>query len=99
MSEAKAAQGRFPSLEKLTLAEALSDSFYLDFITADLGAYLARNPRCAACNYRNRCMGGRRGRATLEGSADLMAPDPDACLLFRGGYYDRARELIESIGA
>ena len=95
MSETGLAQERFPLLGELTLAEALSDSVYLDFITTNLAAYLERNPRCAACEYRNRCMGGCRGRAVQEsGVAGMMGPDPDACLLFKGGYYDRAQEAI-----
>lgn len=40
-------------------------------------------------------MGGCRGRAALAtGGADLMGPDPDACLFFKGGYYDRVKELL-----
>jgi len=66
----------------------------------NLTAYLARNPGCATCEFKNRCMGGCRGRAALAtGGADLMTPDPDTCLLFRGGYYDRARELVERTSA
>ena len=96
MSETDAAQERFPVLGELTLAEALTDSAYLDFVTTNLSAYLARNPRCASCEYRNRCMGGCRGRAALAtGGVDMMAHDPDACLIFRGGYYDRVRKVIE----
>ena len=96
MSEVDAAQERFPVLGELTLREALSDSAYMDFITKNHAAYLALNPTCASCEYRNRCLGGCRGHAALAtDGADLMAPDPDACLLFRGGYYSRMREIIE----
>lgn len=96
MSETEILQERFPLLGDVTLPEALSDSGYLDFIRADLGVYLAQNPGCALCEYKNRCMGGCRGRAALAtGGANMMAPDPDTCLLFKGGYYDRVRELIE----
>jgi len=99
MSETAALQERFPTLGELTLAEALSDSGYLDFITTDHGAYLAHNPGCASCEFKNRCMGGCRGRAALAaGGANMMAPDPDACLLFKGGYYDRVQKIIGGLG-
>ena len=95
MSETDFTQQRFPMLGDMTLAQALSDSAYLDFITTDLAAYLESNPQCASCEYRNRCMGGCRGRgAQATEGADLMARDPDACLLFTGGYYDRAKKLV-----
>lgn len=98
MSETAAAQQRFPSIGEMTLAEALSDSSYLGFITSSFASYLASNPRCDACEYRNRCMGGCRGRAALAtGGTDLMGPDPDACLFFKGGYYDRVKELLGAV--
>lgn len=96
MSEAAAAAGRFPLVGDMTLAEALSDSTYLSFITTTLGDYLEHNPACASCAYRNRCGGGCRGRAALaNGGCDLLGVDPDTCRLYRGGYYDRVREIID----
>ena len=98
MSETGAAQERFPTLGNLTLAEALTESTYMGFITNKLADYHARNPLCASCEYRNRCMGGCRGRAALAtGGADLMGPDPDTCLLFRGGYYNRTKEIVDKL--
>jgi radical SAM protein with 4Fe4S-binding SPASM domain len=80
----------------MTLSKALSESFYLGFIRTTLDDYLAHNPGCAACAYKNRCGGGCRGHAVLaNGGSDLLGVDPDNCLVFTGGYYDRVRELIE----
>ena len=95
MSEHDATSERFPTVGEMTLAEALSDSFYLDFISTTLGDYLAHNPRCAACAYKNRCGAGCRGRAVVaNGGSDLLGIDQDVCLVFNGGYYDRVKEII-----
>jgi len=95
MSEHESASKRFPLVSGMTLAEALLDSVYLDFISTTLSDYLAHNPPCASCAYKNRCGGGCRGRAVdANGGSDLLGIDPDACLIFTGGYYDCVKELI-----
>lgn len=77
MSERDSTSGRFPLLGEVTLAEALSDSFYMDFVSTTLDDYLARNPGCAACAYKNRCGGGCRGRAVeANGGSDLVGRRP-----------------------
>ena len=92
MSEVEAASEVFPRIDEMTIAEALADSTYLSFITKTLGDYLRHNPECA---YRNRCGGGCRGRAVLgNGASDFMGIDPDACLLFKSGYYERVKALL-----
>ena len=96
MSQTDGASERFPSVGETELSQALSESTYLSFIRTTLGEYLEHNPGCASCEYKNRCGGGCRGRAAIaNGGSDLLARDPDVCLLFRGGYYDRARKIIE----
>ena len=100
LSQADAAQERFPLVGEMGLVEALTDSFYEEFITTKLDTYLEHNPACAACEYRNRCAGGCRGNAVLgNGGSDLLGADQDACLFFKGGYYDRLRELGYIAGA
>ena len=97
MSELEAASEAFPRIDEMTIAEALADSTYLSFITTTLGDYLRHNPECAECAYSNRCCGGCRGRAVLEnGASDLMGVDPDACLVFKGGYYERVKAMLQS---
>lgn len=98
MSETDASQESFPTIQEMTLTEALLDSTYMSFVRTNLDAYLALNPECAACTYRNRCAGGCRGRATISSNgSDLLGIDPDSCLFFRGGYYDRTMELIHAL--
>jgi radical SAM protein with 4Fe4S-binding SPASM domain len=44
------------------------------------------NEKCAACEWKYLCGGGCRGRAYLA-HGDLLAPDPQRCLLARGDEY------------
>ena len=96
MSERNSTSEFFPMVSELTLAEALSDSFYMDFISTTLSDYLEHNPKCRSCEYKNRCGGGCRGRAVAANDgSDLLGVDPDTCLIFKGGYYERVKELID----
>ena len=98
MSETDKTQEYFPVISNMTLKDALTDSSYLSFIRADMGKYLEHNKECMACEYKYRCGAGCRGKAaTSNGGTDLLAPDPDACLFFKGGYYDRVKELIGTL--
>ena len=96
MSQHDAASTHFPSIGEMTLAQALSESTYLGFIRTTLGEYLEHNPGCNTCPYKNRCGGGCRGRAALANDgSDLLGIDPDICLMYRGGYYERVKRTIE----
>lgn len=98
ISERESTSGKFPLVGEMTLAQALSDSFYIDFIGTTLADYLEHNPACRDCAYKNRCGGGCRGRAVdANGGSDLLAVDPDTCLIFTGGYYERVKGLIEEM--
>ena len=98
MSEAGASQDYFPLLSSMTLKEALTDSNYMRFIANTLGDYLEHNPSCKECEFKNRCGGGCRGRAVeANGGTDLMGIDPENCLLFKGGYYERGKAIVEEL--
>ena len=88
----------FPNIRETSFADALRDSYYMNFIDTRLRDYFAHNPGCAVCEYRNRCAGGCRGRvASEEGGDDLMARDEDACAFFRQGWYDRVTKMMKQI--
>jgi radical SAM protein with 4Fe4S-binding SPASM domain len=88
----------FPTFNETTLAEALSDASFEDFIGMTLGDFLGHNPSCASCAYRNRCGGGCRARAVVEsGGSDVLGVDSEACQIFLGGYYDRVKSLIANL--
>ena len=86
----------FPNIKETKLADALRDSYYMGFIDTRLRDYFEHNPGCEACEYRNRCAGGCRGRVASLGN-NLLARDEDACAFFRQGWHDRVTKLIEKI--
>ena len=60
--------------------------------------YREHNPECKICEYKNRCAAGCRGNTVLHnGGTDLLGIDPEACLFFKGGYYDRVKQLIREL--
>ena len=80
----------------MTLSEALADSSYRDLVEATVGDVFERNPECRECAYRTRCLGGCRAKGEDEhGNPDAMCRDPGACRYFQGGYYERARGVVE----
>lgn len=98
MSESDRLQGRFPLAQEVGLRQALSDSYYQAFVRTNLGTFLENNPSCANCAYRNRCAGGCRAKAVLASFDEPLTPrDQETCAFFRGGYYGRAKKLIEEL--
>ena len=85
-------RNRFPNIRRTTIREALSDSAYMDFIDTRLKTYFKHNPKCASCEYRNRCAGGCRGNAAHGG--DLLGRDEKSCMIFKNGWYARVQALI-----
>ena len=95
----------FPHVFDMPFKELLGDGAYMNFINTRLGDYFKANPKCAACEYKNRCAGGCRGVALEENrDGNLFGIDRKTCLFFTGGYYDRVIELgkklnLKRIGA
>ena len=99
MGSAEGGRRHFPDIRETTITEALSDSFYMNFIDTRLHDYFAHNPGCASCGYKNRCAGGCRGHvAEAGGGDDLLARDEDACTFFRQGWYDRLTGRMAELG-
>ena len=89
---------QFPNFASARLRDALTASTYLKFITAQVGEYFAKNAQCAACEYRNRCAGGCRGRAFMDaGEKNFWEIDQDACHFFKDGWYERLTKLMEQL--
>lgn len=92
-------KGLYPDLHDKGLSEVLTDSSYLDFMTHTLGDVIESNPKCQACEYKNRCAGGCRAEAYVaSGYTDPMAIDQEACRFFLDGCYDRVRAFVEGLG-
>lgn len=89
----------FDSVYEKSLKEILENSFYSRILDTRLSDYLDENPECAECEYRLRCAGGCRARAAIESSSDsFLTKDSENCLLFRGGYYDKVKKLMDNLG-
>ena len=98
MSLTDEAQKTFPRIWDMSLKDALSDSSYMDFIKTDLAQLLEHNKECSDCEYKFRCGGGCRGNAAIaNGGGDLLAPDPECCLFYKGGYCEKTKKLINKL--
>ena len=98
LSEHECTNGLFPTVDEMKLSEALSSPAHTELLNTTLADYLEHNPHCASCVYRNRCGGGCRAcAAAANAGRDLLGRDPYACLIFRGGYYDRAKALVAQL--
>ena len=99
MGSAEGGRCHFPNIRETSFADALRDSYYMNFIDTRLRDYFAHNPGCAVCEYRNRCAGGCRGNVASVGGpeVDLLARDEDACAFFRQGWYDKVTKIMEKI--
>ena len=90
------AKKHFSTIFNKPLKELLNNGAYMNFINSRMSDYFKKNPKCAACEYKNRCSGGCRGNAMANnGDGDLLGIDKGACLFFKGGYYDKVLELAE----
>ena len=98
MSYTDATKQRFPNVSEVSLSEALGDSDYMRFICLTAKDYFEHNPDCRACEYAKLCAGGCRGSAAEDSHGEnLMGKDPFVCRFFLGGYYERAREVIDKV--
>lgn len=94
MGSTEGGRRHFPNIRETELADALRNSHYMGFIDTRLRDYFAHNPGCKACEFRNRCAGGCRGRVAASGHGDdLLARDEDTCAFFRGGWYEKLLKL------
>lgn len=96
---ASPAQYRFPLIQDIGLKKGLNDSYYMHFVEKKVKDLLAVNAECNACEFRYRCGGGCRAVALIEGDRDLMGCDRSRCLLWKGGYVDRIRQVADEAEA
>ena len=88
-------QYRFPKVQDIGLKQGLNNSFYMQFVNGRIRDLMEANPECASCEYRYQCGGGCRAVALLEGDYDIMGCDRSKCLLWKKGYVDRIRRIVE----
>ena len=88
-------QCQFPLIREIGLQKGLSDSYYMRFVNCRIKDLLAVNSECASCEYRYYCGGGCRARALMRDDRNLMGCDRIMCLLWKGGYVERIRQVAE----
>lgn len=88
-------QKQFPLIPEVGLSKCLSNSFYMNFINTRASVYLERNPECRSCEFASACLGGCRASALeSNGATDFFGRDEACCLMYRGGYTRRLKELM-----
>jgi radical SAM protein with 4Fe4S-binding SPASM domain len=87
-----ALQEKMPNILHKTLSEVWTDSFLRQIADMKKKDVLAKNPECAVCELFKDCGSGCRVLALIE-KDDLMAKDPDACEIWKGGYNKRFKEI------
>lgn len=90
-----AQQSAYPLVQDIGLANGLTDSAYMRLIDTRMSEYFAHNPACAECEYKYKCGGGCRASA-LSSSADILAPDKASCLMYKGGYAEKAVRVADA---
>jgi radical SAM protein with 4Fe4S-binding SPASM domain len=89
-------QEEMPSLNDMTVAQALSDSLYLERIETPVSALIEHNPECASCGHRKECGGGCRAAAlAMNADNDYLRRDPATCFIFKAGCEGMIRRVAE----
>lgn len=92
-------QDNFPSLENMTIVEAMRDSIYLERISAPVSKLFDHQAECAACEHRFYCNGGCRAAALMENDGtDYFGVDSWTCLFFKGGYEEKIAGIASRFG-
>lgn len=92
-------QDKFPSLEDMTIVEAMRDSLYLERISAPVSQLFDHQAECANCEHRFYCNGGCRAAALMEnGGTDYFGVDSWTCLFFKGGYEEKIAGVASGCG-
>jgi radical SAM protein with 4Fe4S-binding SPASM domain len=86
-------QERMPNLFHEDLDKIWTTSFLREIVDIRKEDLLAHNPECAECALFAKCGLGCRASALAE-TGDLMARDPIACDLWKGGYKERFQKLV-----
>ena len=88
-------QKNFADLSRMSLRDALENSAYAACAYQTVSDYFARNPECAACEYRLYCQGGCRSQALEFDENDYMGIDRHRCEFFRGQYTERILQRLK----
>lgn len=91
-------QKNFADLNEMSLHRAVEDSVFSRCAKQTVADYEARNPECAACEYKKYCQGGCRAQALEFDEDEFMAVDKHRCEFFFNQYVERTlKRLAETV--
>lgn len=90
-------QQEFPLIPELGLARCLTDSRYMRLIDTRATEVLEHNAACHSCEHAMQCLAGCRASALETAPDDIMAIDKAACLVFKGGWVQKIRDVMKNI--
>lgn len=90
-------QQEFPLITEIGLAQCITDSRYMRLIDTRAAEVLAHNPACARCPHALECLAGCRASALETNPADILAPDPAACGIFKAGWVEKIDTLMKGL--
>ncbi len=88
-------QSMFPKVQEIGLQAALKESVYMEFAKRKVKDLIEVCKTCRECPYHLHCGGGCRATAVMEGEKNLMGPDPHRCLMWKGGYLEKLRDVCD----
>ena len=89
-------QQEFPLITEIGLANCLTDSRYMRLIDTRAAEVLAHNPECSGCEHALQCLAGCRASALEASPADILAIDPAACAIFKGGWVGKIDAVMKN---
>ena len=73
------------------------DTLYMQIINYSISDYMAHNPECAQCEYKNACAGGCRAFAVRDDPNDYLAKDMWTCTYYKGGWMEKKNQLLKEL--
>ena len=90
-------QEEFPLITEKGLSSCITDSRYMKLIDTRATEILEHNPECRSCGHALECLAGCRASALETAPDDIMAPDKAACEIFKGGWIEKIKALMQEI--
>ena len=85
----------FDNMLEKPLSDILTDSYFKKMSALKMGECTAHNEKCRDCQYSRICGAGCRACACAGGKTDYLGVDEDTCDFFKGGWYEKAKEMCE----
>lgn len=90
-------QEQYPLIPELSLRKCITESTYMSLIETKAARLIEHNQECRDCAYVNRCLAGCRASALETNPEDILSRDMAACTLFRDGWAEKIKSLMDSL--